>query len=267
MKTIALVSLKGGTGRTALTAHLGTAFAGEQRVVLMDADPQNGLGHYLGMLPGERFGLSQRGITTADLIQFVRRGRPEVPYLPFGSLPLADLATIELELAAEPYWLRDRVEELAQAEFDLVLLDTPAGHSEWTRQALRAADMALIVLEPDPGSYATVPATRELLERNTDVELGYAGSFWLLNRMDPRSPLSRDVKSALANLLPEELLPVAIPYDEAVREVLGHQQTLARRFPDSQVLAALQDVADFLRVRLDKAPVQRKSRAEIIRIR
>jgi cellulose synthase operon protein YhjQ len=267
MKTIALVSIKGGTGRTALTAHLGTAFAGEQRVVLLDADPQNGLGHYLGMLPGERFGLSQRGITTADLIDFVRRARPEVPYLPFGALSLADLEVIEAELAADPYWLRDRIEQLAQAEFDLVIIDTPAGHSEWTRQALRAADMALVVLEADPGSYATVPATRELLERCTDPELGFAGSYWLLNRMDPRSPLSRDVKSALANLLPDELLPVSIPYDEAVREVLGHQQTLLRRFPDSQVLSSLRDVADFLKVRLEKAPVARKTRAEIIRIR
>lgn len=267
MKTIALVSIKGGTGRTALAVHLGMAFSGQERVVLMDADPQNGLGHFLGMLPGERFGLSQRGITTADLIDFVRRGRPEVPYLPFGSLPLEDLDAIEAELAADPYWLRDRVEDLVQAEFDLVVLDTAAGSGEWTRQALRAADMALVVLEADPGSYATVPLMRDVLDRYTDPELGYAGSFWVLNRMDPRSPLSRDVKSALANLLPEELIPVAIPYDEALREVLGHQQTLARRFPDSQVLSSLREVAEFLRRRLEKSPAQRKSRADIIRIR
>ncbi len=87
MKVIALVSLKGGTGRSAIAAHLGAVLAARQRVVLFDADPQNGLGHYFGMLPGERFGLSQRGIATGDLIDFVRRTRPDVAYLPFGTIP------------------------------------------------------------------------------------------------------------------------------------------------------------------------------------
>jgi cellulose synthase operon protein YhjQ len=251
MNTIALVSLKGGTGRSAVAAHLGAVLAARQRVVLFDADPQNGLGHYFGMVPGERFGLSQRRVAAADLIDFVRRTRPEVAYLPFGTIPEEDLSAIEEELAADPNWLRGRIEDLARADFDLALIDAPAGNNVWSRQALAAADQIIVVVRADPASYATVPATRAWLDHNPTFDR--SGTYWLVNGMDARSQLSRDVRSALSNLLPDELLPIAIPNDEGMREALGHQQSLVRRFPDSQVLASLRDLAGFLSERLTVA--------------
>lgn len=158
---------------------------------------------------------------------------------------------IEAELDLDPRWLRSLIEDLAQADYDVAIIDTPAGNNLWSRQALAAADQVIVVLQPDPASYATVPATRAWLDHNPNPSLARRGTYWLLNGMDARLQLSRDIKSALSNLMPDQLLPIAIPYDEAVREALGHQQTLTRRFPDSQVMTSLRDLADFLSDRLE----------------
>jgi len=252
MKTITLFSLKGGAGRTMLCAHLGAALAREsRRALLVDLDPQNGLGHWFGMEPGERTGVSRRGLDAAETLQFIRRVRAEAPYLPFGETTEAERLEREDSLRLEPGFLKDRLAAVSPSDYDFLILDTPAGHTPWGRQALAVADLVLIVLQADPASYATVPATEDLLETYCNARPEFRGAVYVINQMDARRELSRDVKSALANLRPDGVFPSAVPYDEAVRDALGHRQTLTRRHPDSQVLTVVRQLATQLIDRLE----------------
>ncbi len=252
MHILSLVSLKGGTGRTALAAHLGAILAqAHQRCLVLDMDPQNGLGHWFGMQPGERVGFARRGLGHEDLVDFVRREEPDVHYLPFGATSADELLQLEAEMLGAPDWIASRVRLLADADYDLVLLDTVAGQGEWTRQALRASDLALGVLLADPASYATVPALREQLARCCDSRPGYLGSMLLLNQMDARVDLQRDVRNALLRAVPDLALPVTVPFDASLREALGRGQTLFHRSPDSQVIESLRDVADAVIARIE----------------
>ncbi len=259
MHILSLVSLKGGTGRTALAAHLGTILAqAHQRCLVLDMDPQNGLGHWFGMQPGERVGFARRGLGHEDLVDFVRREQPDVHYLPFGATSADELLQLEAEMLRQPDWLAARVRALADADYDVVLLDTVAGQGEWTRQALRASHLTLGVLLADPASYATVPALRDLLARTCEVRDDHLGSMLLLNQMDARVDLQRDVRAALLRAVPDLALPVTVPFDAALREAIGRGQTLFHRSPDSQVIEALREVAaavvDRLEAGLPAAP-------------
>lgn len=251
MRTVSLVSINGGTGRTALTAHLGAILQQEQRrCLLVDADPRNALGHWFGMTPDERFGLARKGVDADDVLQFQREHRPDVPYVPFGLVTEAELAGLELTLQREPEWLVRRIGQLTGHEVDVALVDAPAGLGPWTVHAVRAADVVLAVLRPDPTTYAALPHLRRLLQQHAESRGAYRGTLVLLNGMDARSRLSRDIKAALADQL-DDLLPVTVPWDEAVREAHAQGKTVLHTFPDSQVVASLRDVAGMLMARMD----------------
>lgn len=247
MRIIALASVKGGTGRTTVAAHLGglLAQAGHAAIVV-DLDPQNALGLWYRMEPGEHFGIARRGAVAEDLLQFVRRSRSEVPYLPFGYATYEELVQLEHEVEQGSDWLRRKLEMLTQGNFDYVILDTPAGFGPFTREALWHADVVLSVLLADGASYATVPAMQEFVAEMCEGRRDFQGAWFLLNQMDARRPLHRDVKLALSNLLQDSMLPVALPPDESVREALANRQSLFYQNPDSAVLAALRDVAGWL---------------------
>ncbi len=252
MKTIAVLSGKGGTGKTTLAAHLGAVLqAGQRRCVLVDADPQNALGQWFGMAPDERVGLARSSVRHAELMEYTRRSQPLVAYLPFGHTSVDERAELDGRLRAEPEWLVRRLGELTRHEVDVVLLDTPSGLGEWTAQACRAADLVVSVLTPDSASYATLPAQLDLLERHAASRQSFLGSYFVLNQHDPRRKLHRDVREALLNLLGDAAVPVAVPLDESIREAAAHHETLVHRYPDSQVLVALRQIAQLLLQRLD----------------
>ena len=244
MKTISLISLKGGTGKTALAAHLGAALIQEnQRALVVDADPQNALGHWFGMEMGERTGLARIGLDAGELLHYKRRSRSEVPYLPFGSSTDDELMQLERTLFDDPEWLARRLPQITGNEYDIVILDTASGNSLWTRQALAASDIAVAVLLPDSGSYATLPQLEHFISRFGSQYQRFTGTGFLVNQMDGRSDLSRDVKAALYNLIPDSALPFSIPNDESFREAYARRQTLYQRYPDSQAIASIRELA------------------------
>lgn len=247
MKIISLFSVKGGTGRTSLATHLGGVLThGNVRTLVVEADPQNGLGQWLGAEPGERMGLSRRSLSSSELLQFLRRLRVEVPFLPFGQCPDDELAQLEETWRHEPHWLRRRIEELAGNDYDVILLDAQAGRTPLAYQALRASNMVLAILLPDAASYATVPMMEDLLNQHCRGRANFSGAYYLVNQMDARFELSRDVKAALTGLLSQAVLPMAVPFDESLREAGAQRQTLFHRHPDSQVIATLREIGSWI---------------------
>lgn len=247
MKIVAVASVKGGTGRTTLAAHLAALLAREgQAALVVDLDPQNALGHWFGMAPGEHFGLARRGANADDLVAYTRRMRAEVPFVPFGACGLDDLLELERDVAGRLEWLRKRLDALTRGAFDVVIVDAPAGSGPFARQALLHADLVLGVLAPDGASYASVPMMKELVDELSFPREGFLGAYYLLNGYDARRSLHRDVKAALANLLEDAALPVALPVDTSVREALARQHTLFDENPDSPVLWGLKEVAEWL---------------------
>src|SRR6185369_16913127 len=111
MHTIALVSQKGGTGKSTLAIGLAIAAMNDgHKVCLLETDPQGTLSHW-----------SQR------------RAQAE---------PAVETVT--------PAELEDKIPFLDRCGVTLVIIDTPAGHGEAAETAIRCADLCLIPARPSP---------------------------------------------------------------------------------------------------------------------
>ena len=112
MKTIVIAAQKGGAGKTTLARNLAVAASQDGRDVLcLDLDPQ-------GSLRAWWEGRDADGPSMLD-----RDPAPDV---------------LRATLNA------------AQAQFDLCIIDTPPAAPEWLAEALGAADLVLIPVQPSP---------------------------------------------------------------------------------------------------------------------
>lgn len=156
---ITIAQAKGGAGKSSLAAHLAAACAGSGHSVLcLDLDPQASLAAWCGRRDG-------------------------VPAL---------AGTIAHE-AMSGWRIGQRVSAAAR-DHDLVLIDTPAHGDLEAREAIRAADLVLIPVQPSP---LDVQASTTTVRRVSDAR---TGALVVLNRVPARATLTRDLQAELAAL-------------------------------------------------------------------
>lgn len=161
---IAVVSAKGGVGKTTVSLNLALALAERgQRTLLVDLDPQGAVGHSLGKgdtdWPGVVDVLAGEA-RVEDVV--VRTFEPKLSILPRGRLDPVDAIELE-ELLREPEVLEGLLEPL-EGSFDRMVLDTPAGVGAATRGALAVADWALVVFKAEPLALRTIQQTLRVIE-------------------------------------------------------------------------------------------------------
>jgi len=167
MPVIALVSMKGGVGKTTVT--LGLASAGWQRgdrVLVIDADPLANASGVLGVAGPEDDRGSPAPSRWGTNVQVASGCIPGTPCsVADGSLP-----------ALRNAW-------------DLVLIDSPPSLGELPRAALRCADIAVVVTEPGffslPGAHRPLEAIAAI-RRTENPHLGTATI--VLNRLRSTVP-------------------------------------------------------------------------------
>ncbi len=247
--TIAVVSLAGGTGRSTIAANLAATLGQNGRaVVAADLDPQNALGLHFGLEGGESFGLFSANLAPQEVALWLARFRSAAAVLPFGPLTGAQIAGLEAASAREPQWLQKRLAAFVPNETEFLVLDTPARASPWLKQALTLADTVLVVLGPDAAGYATLPATEALLDEWVPGGQGRRRARYLVNKFDARRALDRDVLSSLRGVIPERTFARAIHADEVVSESLARRRLVVREGPESQVVAELSALAEWVEV-------------------
>jgi chromosome partitioning protein len=147
---IAIVSAKGGVGKTTLALNLGLAFAEHGRsTLLVDLDPQGGIGHSLGKADQGLLGL-------ADLMQ--GKAKPSDVVIAtkqagFGILPRGRLSPVhapDFETGLRAPGVLARALAQVEQSYELVLLDTPSGLGIPTRGALAVADWVLLPVQAEP---------------------------------------------------------------------------------------------------------------------
>lgn len=245
--TIALVSLRGGSGRSTLAASLAASLAQQgRRAIAVDADPQNALALHFGVEPGETAGLSQKGFIARDASSWLVRFRGGAACLPFGRLGPQESMSLEFAVALEQDWLRSRLDELLPTEVEFTVIDTPAAPSPWVEQALSIADAVLVVLRPDAASYATLPAVEDLLDASLPGGLVRSRARFLINDFDERRELDRDVVAALRGYLVERALPFCVHADDIVAEALARRRLITVEGGASQVLADVRVLGEWV---------------------
>lgn len=257
---VAISGLKGGVGRTTLAANLASAVVqAGRRAAAVDLDSQNGLAHHFGRGLAFESGIAD---PEGEIRALDRRDtRAEASCIPFGNPTPEALQAVEQKLLADAGWLRRRLLGAIPAGCDLVLLDTPSYRSPWTVRALEIADLVLSLVTPDPACYATLPAMELLLRQTRGSRPEGLGAHYVVNHFEAGSAPCRDVVAALRGSFAERIAPPLIHEDQSVRDALGRQRTLVRESNNSQALADIVELGDWMFGALGAAVEARPVRA------
>ncbi len=180
-EVIAVLSGKGGTGKTSLTAAIATALAKEERRILcIDCDVGlRNLDIPLGL--SESPALSFLDICQGSYSLDALQPHPQFPSLFFLTTPMSCSAEqIDSDsFAAMVMTARER--------FDYVFLDAPAGVDAGFRLAAAKADRVLLVTLSDPAAVRDASRTGQMLEL-----MGKDNIRLIVNRISPRLVSSMD---------------------------------------------------------------------------
>lgn len=253
MKTIAIVSAKGGVGKSTVCANLCVALrqAG-QAVLALDLDPQNALRLHLGADPADINGIARASLAGTPWRDACVLGSSGVHLLPFGLINESDRQALELSLATDPQWLPRNLASLDLADEALVLIDTPPGPSAYLRQVLSMADLVVAVTLADAASYATLPMLEGLILNYCAGRSSYAGHAYIINQVDGARRLAKDAAQVTRDALGERVIGV-VHQDQAVGEALAHGRTAVEHDPHSQGRLDLLACAQWLMQQLPRS--------------
>jgi chromosome partitioning protein len=232
--TIAVLSQKGGTGKTTTVRTLTDAFRRSGvKTLAVDLDPQGNLSDYFDLPPDVE-------PTIADVLS----DRASANEAIHDDLIPANLTLAEAELMlggkmGRELTLRRALAKLGE-QYELILIDCPPSLGLLTVNALVAADYALITAEAQYFALQGVEQAVELVELARDglnPELTVLGV--LLNLADMRTIHSREALVSLKERFGEQVFDTtirsSIAYAESAeraRSILDHRPDLGSDYLD-----------------------------------
>lgn len=258
IRVVAVVSAKGGVGKSTLAANLTAALQRTGRPVLaLDLDPQNALHHHFQPVSGQE-GAAGRGISHVGQA-WREQGMPSsdgVFVLPYGRVGEPQRRAFEACLNDDPQWLARHLAELELAEGALVIIDTPPGPSVYLQQALSVANMALVVSLADAASYTTLPMIEDLINTYTAERDHFVGAAYLINQVDHSRQLSRDITKIMQGLLEHKVVGV-VHRDQSITEALAYNRNVLDYDPNGRGCQDIIECAqDLLRRLMSKSRVE-----------
>lgn len=190
---IAIVSQKGGVGKTTVALNLCLALAERRRrTLLADVDPSGGVGHALARGEDALAGLADMLMGRVQPAEAVLRTKLDtLALLPRGRISAVDHGELEEALRA-PGVLAGALGQV-ESTFDVVVIDTPSGLGRITRAALACADFALVPVQGEPLALRSIGQTLEVIEHvraNENPKLQLLGILPTMVQKDTEASMS-----------------------------------------------------------------------------
>jgi len=251
-QTIAILSQKGGTGKTTAVRTLTDVFrrAGLE-VLAVDLDPQGNLSDYFDVAP-------DASPTVADVLM----GRATAAEAIHDGVIPANLQVAEAELSlagkmGRELTLRKALREVA-GDYDLIMIDCPPSLGLLAVNALVAADHALLSAEAQYFALQGVEQALEVIELARDglnPDLNWLGVVF--NIADMRTVHSREAYESLKEHVGEKLLETTVRSSIAYAESAERAVSILDHRPDlgADYLALAGELLDRLGLRDARARV------------
>ena len=211
---IAIVSGKGGTGKTSLCAGIGQALSEDQRVLCIDCD--------VGMRNLDiALGLSHMGaLSFQEALEYgleKAAQHPQFSNLFFLTAPM-NCTTSSVDAAGFAQLL-----EQARSRFDYVLLDAPAGVEAGFHLAACHADRIVVVTGSDPASVRDAGRAGQLLR-----SMGKQNVRIIVNRIHPK--MIKTMRLTVDDIMDRTGLPLLgiVPEDPEVVLAATFEQPLLK---------------------------------------
>ncbi|KPW53920.1 Cell morphology protein [Pseudomonas caricapapayae] len=245
---IAVVSAKGGVGKSTLSAALTTLVKvpGGQTLAI-DLDPQNALQHHLNASP-DVAGLGGASLSGENWRALLLNGSADTQVLAYGTLQLDERRSLERFQDSDPDWLVRQIARMQLSARDVVILDVPCGDLHMLEQALNAASQVLVVLTADAACYLTLDQMQGWLEPVLAAPQPPV-CHYVINQFDASRAFSRDMRDVMAKRLGGRLLGI-VHKDNALAEALAYGHNAVQVPGASSGAQDLRVLSDLLTTRL-----------------
>jgi flagellar biosynthesis protein FlhG len=252
-RRIAIISGKGGVGKTVITANLAAALASKgQRILVVDAD--------LGLANLDIILDLDPKFTIKEIFNGTRT--PEEVILPtnkgFDLLPAGSGMAEGTVLTSD---MAEKIESLLnelESRYDAILFDAGAGIGDVVLFFAKLSHEILLVVTPEPTSLTDCYATIKLLEQMH----GRSEFLLLVNQANPGCPsqIGASVANHLQRVISQFIeskgkqvnvqLIGSIPSDSAIPMSIQRRQLLVHCNPQAPAASSMYNLADLLHKRM-----------------
>ncbi|MDD4126213.1 MAG: cell division ATPase MinD [Methanomicrobium sp.] len=223
-----IASGKGGTGKTTVTANLGSMLAyHKKRTFILDSD--------MGMANlGLVLGLENMPITLHEVLAGKANIHEAIYEGPFGVSVIPSGLSLEGFKNSDPGKLSEVLKEIVD-ECDILIIDAPAGINHDGIVPLAIADEVILVVNPDISSLVDALKTKMLTEM-----IGGKVKGAIINRVaSVNDTATRDQIEKMLNV------PIIgmIPEDSNVRRASASRSPIVVKYPTSDASRAFRRIA------------------------